>query len=365
MASGLNESSKLTTLQGICMVMSFIIGVEIFTLPREVAQVVKSADAWVSVLLGGGVTLLFSWIMIRLSRKFPEMNFYEYVQQILGTWGGRFIGIIVVMYYIHLGSYEMRMIEEVTSFFLLEGTPWWAIQGIFVWISLYLCIEGTSVIAKVCQIIVPITFVVYILILLLGLKNFDVSTLRPFLYKGMSPVIQGIGTTSLAFSGSEIILFILARLEKPEKAVRIMSWGIGISILLYTTATILCISAFTADGVITRVWPFFDLTRSVEVKNLPLERFESLLLSIWVLEIFATFNIAFYCAALGLSRIVKLPYSRSVFIVIPIMLLISRVPRNINELFQLGRYIGKANLILFAGLSLLLLLISRWRFKST
>ncbi|WP_340012908.1 GerAB/ArcD/ProY family transporter [Paenibacillus sp. FSL K6-1318] len=365
MASGLNESGKLTTLQGISLIIGFIVGVELFTLPREVVHAVKSADAWLSVILGGCVTLLLAWMMIRLSRKFPGMNFYEFVQQIVGTWIGKIVSLVVIAYYIHLGSYEMRAMEEVTSFFLLEGTPWWAIQALFVWISLYLCMEGTDVIAKVCQIIVPITIVIYLLILLLGVKNFDVSTLRPFLSKGMSPVFHGMSTTTLAFSGSEIMLFILAKMEKPEKAVRIMGWGLGVAIVLYTTATILCIGAFTAEGVTTRVWPFFDLTRSVEVENLPLERFESLLLSIWVLEIFATFNIAFYCAALGLSHVTKLSYARSLCILLPIMLIVSRVPRDINELFQMGRYIGKANLILFSGLSLILLLISRWRSKLT
>ncbi|MGR6543992.1 GerAB/ArcD/ProY family transporter [Paenibacillus tundrae] len=365
MSSGLNESGKLTTLQGISLTITFIVGVELFTLPREVVHSVKSADAWLSVILGGIVAMAMAWIMITLSRKFPSMNFYEYVGAIVGTWIGKLIGIVVIVYYINLASYEMRSMEIVTSFFLLEGTPWWAIQALFVWISLYLCMEKTDVIGKVCQIIVPITIVIYMLILILGMKNFDLSTLRPVLSKGMSPVFHGVNTTTLAFSGSEIMLFMLAKLEQPEKAFRIMGWGIGAAIILYTTATILCIGAFTAEGLLTRVWPFFDLTRSVEVKNLPLERFESLLLSIWVMEIFATFSIAFYCAALGLSHVAKLPYARSIYILLPIMLIVSRIPRDINELLQMGRYIGKSNLILFSSLSLILLLISRWRFKST
>lgn len=38
---------------------------------------------------------------------------------------------------------------------------------------------------------------------------------------------------------------------------------------------------------------FLDLARSFEVEYLLLERFESLLLSIWIMQIFATFSIAF------------------------------------------------------------------------
>ena len=44
--------------------------------------------------------------------------------------------------------------------------------------------------------------------------------------------------------------------------------------------------------------PTIDLMRSFEISGLIFERFESLLLVIWIMQIFATYTISYYAAAL-------------------------------------------------------------------
>ncbi|MBE0340510.1 hypothetical protein E4V51_03975 [Paenibacillus sp. 28ISP30-2] len=83
--------------------------------------------------------------------------------------------------------------------------------------------------------------------------------------------------------------------------------------------------------------------------------------SIWIMQIFATFSIAFYCGTLGLSQIFNTSYTKMLLIVLAIVYVLSRIPKNINELFSLGTMIGDAAILLYGLLPLLLLLISRWR----
>ncbi|WP_274485529.1 GerAB/ArcD/ProY family transporter [Paenibacillus polymyxa] len=85
---------------------------------------------------------MFGWIMIKLSSRFPESTFYQYVQRITGKVIGKGIGMLIVIYFVCIASFEIRSVEEVTSFFLLEGTPAWAISAPFMWLSLYLCMGG-------------------------------------------------------------------------------------------------------------------------------------------------------------------------------------------------------------------------------
>lgn len=63
------------------------------------------------------------------------------------------------------------------------------------------------------------------------------------------------------------------------------------------------IGALSVDGVVTRTWPTIDLTRTFEMPGLIFERFESLLLVIWIMQMFTSFNISHYAAALGLSQL--------------------------------------------------------------
>lgn len=64
------------------------------------------------------------------------------------------------------------------------------------------------------------------------------------------------------------------------------------------------------DGVVTRTWPTIDLMRSFEISGLIFERFESLLLVIWIMQIFATYTISYYAAALGLAQLFKRVFIR-------------------------------------------------------
>lgn len=175
------------------------------------------------------------------------------------------------------------------------------------------------------------------------------------------PVLRTLKTTILTLTGTESLLIILCRMEKPEKATKAIGLAIGIAVAFYTATLILCIGAFSLEGVLSRTWPFLDLARSFEVEYLLLERFESLLLTIWIMQIFATFSIAFYCASLGVSQILNSSYSKMLFILLPFIYLLSQIPKNLNELFSFGTVIGNVAFALFALLPLPLLLISYWR----
>lgn len=61
----------------------------------------------------------------------------------------------------------------------------------------------------------------------------------------------------------------------------------------------------SVDGVTAMTWPTLNLIRSFEMPGLIFERFESLLLVIWIMQLFATFSVSFYAASLGLSQIFK------------------------------------------------------------
>ncbi|MFM9281516.1 GerAB/ArcD/ProY family transporter [Paenibacillus jiagnxiensis] len=356
-----SKTDRLTTVQATAIIACFMMGAEIITLPRQAVSLAHTPDVWLSILFTGCITFLVMWIGIKLSQRFPSSSLYEYIQQITGKAIGKGLGLLIVIYYLCIASFELRSVNEVTSFFLLEGTPVWALSSLLLWISLYLCLEGIYVIGKVLQIIFPIIFLVFLLICFLGVNLFELDNLRPVLSEGFPPVFKAMQSTPLAFAGSECFLFILCQMEKPQKAAKAAGMGLGVAVFFYTVSSIVCIGVFAVEGVITRIWPFFDLVRSVEVDYLLLERLESLLFSIWILQIFATFTLAYYCTALGISQILHVSYAKTLFALLPLIYIISNLPANMNELDAFSDILGILAIILFAVIPPILLLISRWR----
>ena len=350
---------RITNSQAVVIIVNYILGTGILTLPRASVEKVKTPDVWLSVILGGILAMVSGVIMVKLSQQFPEKTFYQYSQDIVGKWIGRLLSFLIIGYFLTTSAFQIRSMAEVISFFLLEGTPTWAIVMPFMWIGLYLIMSGINSIARMFEIIFPITVFIFLIISFMSIGIFEIDNLRPVLGLGIKPVLDGIKTTSLAYTGPEIMLILLVFMEQRNKAVKAILVGISIPLIFYVITVVMVIGALSIDGVVTRTWPTIDLMRSFEISGLIFERFESLLLVIWIMQIFATYTISYYAAALGVAQLFKKSIHPFMFVLLPIIYIIAMTSKNINDLLKLGDMLGNAALFLFALLPLLLLIITR------
>ncbi|MGE7823110.1 spore germination protein [Paenibacillus sp. NPDC093718] len=356
-----SSKDQLTNSQAAVILVNYILAAGILTLPRTSVEKEKTPDVWITVILGGIIAMIVGVIIVKLNQRYPEKTFYQYSQEIVGKWLGGFLSLLIIGYFFTISAYEVRTMAEVTGPFLLEGTPTWAIILPFMWIGLYLIIGGINTIARLFEIIFPITIVIFLLVALLSFGIFEMDNLRPVLGLGIAPMLDGLKTTTLAFLGSEIMLLLVAFMKQPDKAVKVVFVGVFIPMLFYVITVVMVIGALSIDGVVMSTWPTLELMRSFEIPGLIFERFESLLLVIWIMQIFTTFTITYYAAALGLAQLFKKNIHPFIYGLIPIIYIIAMVPKNINDLFTFGDIIGNVALLLFAVLPLILLLVSRMR----
>lgn len=108
--------------------------------------------------------------------------------------------------------------------------------------------------------------------------------------------------------GVEIMLLLLLFMKQPKKAGKVVLVETLIPLIFYVITIVMVIGTLSVDGVVTRTWPTIDLMHSFEMPGLIFERFESLLLVIWIMQIFTSFNISRYAASLGLSQVFKKIY---------------------------------------------------------
>ena len=150
-------------------------------------------------------------------------------------------------------------------------------------------------------------------------------------------------------------------MNQPRKAIHTIMIGIAIPLLFYMITVVMVIGALSIDGVVSRTWPTIDLMRSFEIPGLIFERFESLLLVIWIMQLFCTFVIAFYGSALGLAQLFKTNIRPMMFVLLPVIYLIAMIPKNINAMFAFGDFIGNSGVYLGGLTPLVLLVISKIR----
>jgi spore germination protein len=349
---------RITSNQAVMFMTNFILGAGILTLPRTTTEKVKTPDSWIAIIVSGLIIILITLIILKLCQRYPNETFFQFNQKLLGKWIGTLLSLIVICYYIALCAYEVRTMAETIRLFLLQGTPTWAIMMPFLWIGLYLVQGGVNAIARLLEIIFPITVLFFLLVMFLGIELFEVDNLRPVLGSGVKPVLKGLTTSSLSFAGFEILLFIYMFMKEKNKVTKVPLLGVGIPFIFYTITMVIVIGSMSVDAVVSQTWPVLTFIRSFETTGLFFERFDSLILVIWIMQIFATYVIALFIADLGLHQIFSKSSHAFTYSLMPIIYLVSMIPKNINEVFKMSDRIANFALYLFFIMPLVLFIIS-------
>ncbi|MFD1137439.1 GerAB/ArcD/ProY family transporter [Paenibacillus urinalis] len=365
MSSNLKKAEdQITTTQASVFVINYMLGAGILTMPRTMAKAVGTPDVWISVLLSSVITFAAGIIIARLCMRFPGKTVFQFTREITGKWIAYIICFCIISYFVTISAFEIRVMAEVTRLYLLEATPVWSYVMIFMWVGFYLVIGGINPIARLYEIILPITLVIFVVIILLSVHLFDINNLRPVLGMGIMPVIKGIKPSLFSFTGFEAMLVVAAYMKHPNKGVKAVVYGISVPLVVYLITVIMVIGGLSLDGTLTKTWPTLDLLRSFETEGLIFERFESLLLVIWIMQIFSTFTITHYAASLGGAQLFKgRKITPFLLLLLPVNYVIAMLPKDINETFILGDILGNFSLVLFCGLPLVLLIISLIRKK--
>ena len=107
---------RITTSQAVVIIVNYILGTGILTLPRASVEKVKTPDVWLSVILGGILAMVSGVIMVKLSQGFPEKPFINTVKKI-GKWIGRLLSFLIIGYFLTTSAFQIRSMAEVISFF--------------------------------------------------------------------------------------------------------------------------------------------------------------------------------------------------------------------------------------------------------
>ncbi|WP_209121373.1 GerAB/ArcD/ProY family transporter [Alkalihalobacillus sp. BA299] len=357
----LQNSGAITSTQAIILIINYILGVGILTLPRTAAAEVGTPDIWLTVLISSVFPIWIGLIIIKLNNRFPGKTFFQYNHLIIGKFLSIVLGLFIILYFMVLTSFELRVMAEVTEMYLLEGTPIEILIVIYIWLSVYLIVGGISSIARLFQIIFPITVFIFILIAFMSLGLFEVNHLRPVLGDGIIPVLKGIKTTSLSFIGIEILLILSAYLIKPRDGNYVVLWGVLLPTIFYVITVVVVIGALSVEGVNNLTWPTISLIRSFEFPGIIFERYDSLFLIIWIMQMYATSTITIFAAALGLSHLFNKRFTTFMYSLLPFIYIFSMVPKNLHDIFFVGDMLGEAAIVLFGITPLLLLAITKIR----
>lgn len=298
-------------------------------------------DVWLAILcgmvLGGG--LLF--IYYRLFTYYPRLPLTSYSQRIVGSFFGKVLGLIYVLYFLYIAARVLRDFGELLLTFAYPETPLFILNTVMMLTVMYAVYKGIEVIARASQLfffsLYWILILGFVLIIIAGAV--DLRRLQPILEEGWEPIFHVVFTQTLYVPFGEMIVFtmIFPYLQKQEKVMKAGFLALFLSGINLAIIMAMNIAVLGADTVSRSTFPLLNTIQEIRVANF-LERLDVLFMIALIVEGFFKVGVFFYAGVIGAADLFQIKeYQRLVYpLGISVLLLSIAIASNFAEHIKEG-----------------------------
>ncbi|GLV66316.1 germination protein GerLB [Bacillus mycoides] len=349
---------SLTLIELAFLVICNICGIGLLSLPNTIASGTLFADGWVVLLGSGLVVVILGWISTKLSTYFPQMSFYEYTSTLVSRPVAFLFSVIAICIYLCIAAYEIRSISVIVNLYLMENTDVKIIAFCFVLVLSYGLCGSRMALVQFCIFGLYVVIVSLIISFMLNINNMDFTHLFPILKTPPMAYIHGLKNSGFAFLGFEVVLYYSFLVSNPKKAPVYVVSALLVVVMLYTITYLICICVFSQSVVQELVYPVLELGKEVEIGEF-LERFDSFFFMTWIITIFSTTIIYIDMMVIVLTSVFKKTKKQTfVFILMPIVYMISIFPNGQEEVSHFGNMATTVNFFYILIIPPILLLIT-------
>lgn len=339
-----------------------VIGVGVFSYPSRMANEVGT-DGWFVTILAGIICYFLLALIYRVVTKNNYSTFYVMLEDNLGKFIGKVFAFIISAYLIFSVASGMRVFAEVLKMYLLEQTPTEFILVVMIFTGLYLVRGEVSALVKFNEIAFFAMFIPMIFILIFATRGGTINNVLPLLQSSPKQYIKSLATATYAFGGFEIAYLVLPFMKEREGLKKTFSKSIIFITLFYAVVTILCLMFFGKDHTKELLWPTITLIRAIVIPGAFIERWEGLVMSLWVLFYFTTFvNMYYFSGDIVKEAFYLHDIKLSSLIMSPVIYIIAMYPQNIAEVYDAsGKLIPILSIFSFFVLPLVLIFTNRYK----
>lgn len=339
--------NDITNRQISLLLFGAIVGYGIIGLPKNIAEEYGTAS-WIGLVVGTIIALIFTYIITYLSYHSPGKTLYEYSQELVGKNITYIFSVIYIVYFFMFYTYIIRVASEVIKLTILINTPIVAISLTFYIVIYYALIKGLRGMARVCEVYGLLIITGYIIILFLLFTKGKLINIRPFFGTGeIEQYLQLPVATIVPFLGIELIALVPLKKDKNKGVFKYTLWMVAFIGLLYIILVEVCISIIGIDDITYYEDALISTIRRVDIQWLEfLSRMDGVFLSLWIMSIFCTATIFGYGAVFFTGKVFKdIKYNILVLIITILSLILSQIPKTIEEGQRMVDYSGYLGLV--------------------
>ncbi|MDT8717994.1 GerAB/ArcD/ProY family transporter [Clostridium sp. 19966] len=346
--------NQITSKQLISFIISSQIGLGIITLPSILAKEIGH-DGWISVLLSGLAAIMIIFPIMKLLNRFPGKSILDINTILYGKIIGSILNLIFIIYLLASAGISSRSFGELINIIILQDTPQLVSYLLIMSPTLYFAAKGLKVICRFDNLLY-FAHILIILPLLLVIKHVRFTYLQPVLQPGFLEVIKAVPCTIYSFLGFELITIFYPNVTNKEHTKRHVISGIAYVMMYFIIITAFSVLLFGEDKLKLIVFPIFYIEEATRVPII--ERLDLFFIMVWVPTMAASVRAYFFSSYYCLTKVFHVERTKMLIaIVMIITVIIGRIPRNFESLFDYMGYNSVFGMINI-GIILLSFLIS-------
>ncbi|MFF2090041.1 GerAB/ArcD/ProY family transporter [Paenibacillus sp. NPDC058174] len=295
--------SKLGLFQLYCIIMQAQFGSAIISIANAVSKK-SGSGGWLSCLIGGAINSLYIYMLWRLMMSAGERNVFQFLMQRLGGFGGRIILTLSVLLYTLILYIILTGWLYTTELWAYPRTPEWFLMLTLFGVCIYLALQPFRVYARFavfCTLFMP-SFIV-----LSGymLKDWNPYHLLPVFEAGPLSILDGAFVALWGLTGAEIMLLLPGHYAHADrvKVLRMAMYASWTTTFFYAFCVFSSMALFGKEMIVFIREPLLYQMKAISLNII--ERFDLIVLSLWILFILTSFYSYFMLIVSSMSAMFR------------------------------------------------------------
>ncbi|ATF10976.1 spore gernimation protein [Brevibacillus brevis X23] len=298
-------------------------------------------DAWISVILAGLITHVTVWIIIKTLQKYPSADLYGIQEDVFGRWLGTGISLLYLTYFFISAGVILRNYIEVVQTWVFPNLPTWILSGIILFLVYYTIVGGIRVIAGYTFFSIMVT--IWLLCdLYFPLQYAHWEYLFPIMDSSLENLFKGMLAMSLTSVGFEVIYVVYPFVENKDRVNKSTQWAVLVTYLAYLLIMLVSLVFFSQGQLMRTIWATLNLHKMVYLPVL--ERFELVVISLWLIVILPNIMLYLWCSARGLKRLFGFNLRTSLNWIMPLIYITSLTMFTRLEMNMINDWYGKTSM---------------------
>ncbi|MFD0959407.1 GerAB/ArcD/ProY family transporter [Paenibacillus chungangensis] len=301
---------------GVLVVLFLIGSTPLFQLGNSALQ-----DAWMAMTIAAAAGLLMTAMYLKLQRRAPDAGLADLYKYHLGRWLGGALAFIHAIWLACQSMRNVRDVGEMTYMVLLDQTPRSVTMLLILLVAGYTASKGIEVFVRVAQLLMPIVFISYGIVISLlfasGLVRLD--RLQPVLENGFGPVLTAVPDLVAFPFGQMVVLLVIWRYVKEREQIAKKTYRSQTFVslfLIFMNVLVICVLGPQLSAV--TVWPLLHAVQLVGMANF-LNRLDIVAIILLYIGLYVKMTLLLFASATMISETTGWSYR---YLLLPVTLFI-------------------------------------------